>query len=181
MIDILTYDGPFPVLGLFDPQTAQLDDSAAQPSHRLVSPKRLIPIASDDASGAGVVITPLAILSQPRTLEQRDDLVSVDPLAKVGMVAFVADGEISELQVWDGSNWKAISTGVLETEALEVISDNQVSQLTYLPLSGVSFSVNGIPTFQGITNVGKAVSINPLLVGYNISPLVDAVTAQYLR
>lgn len=180
MIDILTYSGPFPVTGFFDPQTTQLDDSSASPSHVLVAEKRLIPISPATLSISQTVLNPLAIEATPRSLAQRDDLVSVDPLTRAGTLAYVSDGEVNEYQVWDGSNWRALSVGSPVFDVLEVVSDNQVNPLSSVPLSSVNFSVNGIPVLQGITNIGAAVFIDPILVGYNISPLADVVTVQYL-
>lgn len=63
-------------------------------------------------------------------------------------------------------------------ETLTVVSRNTINPLSFTPTSPVEFSVNGAAV-RGITNVGTAVSVNATLLGFNVDPGVDVVTAQY--
>ena len=72
------------------------------------------------------------------------------------------------------------SSVVKAIEVLTIVSRNTVNPLAFTPLSPVEFSLNGVAT-NGITNAGTVVSVDPVVVGNNIDPVVDRLTATYLR
>lgn len=61
---------------------------------------------------------------------------------------------------------------------LIVLSVNTLSNLPTVPTGIVRFVVNGQTVFNGITNTGSAVFVDPPTLGYNIA-LTDEVYALY--
>lgn len=68
----------------------------------------------------------------------------------------------------------------LVSEALTITADNTVSSLSQSPIGDVDFHVNGALVTSGITHSGTAVTIDSAVLGYNVSPGVDVVTATYV-
>lgn len=94
----------------------------------------------------------------------------------------LANGTPGRLIGFDVSGVAAevVGGGVSHTEVLTIVARNTINPLSFTPLSPVEFVINGIES-SGVTNVGMTVSVNPTVVGFNIDPIADRVTAQYLR
>jgi len=129
------------------------------------------------------ILDPVAYAGTPRTIAQRDALVVVDPLAKAGYLVYVVDVGVAEYQVWDGTLWQPVGSSVggatTVVETLTVVSRNTVNDLLTVPASPVEFHVNGVRVYSGISNSSQVVTIDPIALGFNIDPGVDAVTATY--
>jgi len=69
--------------------------------------------------------------------------------------------------------------GVRAGVPLVVTSVNTIGNLPSIPVSDVEFYVNGHLVYDGITNAGVAVNVDPFTLKYNIAT-TDEVIARYL-